>query len=194
MKTSRLVLTVICLLLFLSAVVAITLRSRSQTPSPQAAQSNDPQPRGSIAVYKQWTRVNPEPARIPGRSATLCAVAGLGPAPHDDKYITVYVNDVGRHAMLEEKTPHFPQGSIIVKEKLTTATSSTPELLTVMLKRESGYNPGNGDWEYMVVNGDGRTVQERGKLDNCQMCHNLDRANDYVSRSYLPAKVEARLK
>jgi hypothetical protein len=114
--------------------------------------------------------------------------------PHTDKFITVYVNDLGRKAMLEMKNPTFPQGSVIVKEKLTNQSISEPELLTVMIKREKGFNPETGDWEYMVTDGAGTTVQARGKLANCQACH-LSRPNtDYIFRTYLPYEVRAQLK
>src|SRR5262249_2377405 len=105
MKTSRVILTVICFLLFLSAVVAITLRSRSQKAAPQPAQSSDPQPASPVAGYRQWTRVNHKPALVAAQSAILCAIQSSAPSPHASKYITVYVNDLGRHAMMEEKTP-----------------------------------------------------------------------------------------
>src|SRR5688500_18605405 len=74
--------------------------------------------------YKQWTRVNPVPALMHSQAATLCApaTARLGRTeqgnPHRDKFITVYVNESGRRAMMEERLPRFPQGSVIVKEKL----------------------------------------------------------------------------
>src|SRR5436190_17769194 len=74
--------------------------------------------------------------------------------PHLKKYIIVHVNDIGRKAMLEEKNPKFPEGSVIVKEKLPEEKSQTPELLTVMIKQRKGFNPESGDWEYMVVDGD----------------------------------------
>lgn len=38
--------------------------------------------------------------------------------------------------MLYRKKPNFPQGSLIVKEKLTKPDSKSPELLTIMHKRE----------------------------------------------------------
>jgi len=158
------------------------------------------QPPGNemIAGYRQWTRVNPEPALVLAQTAQLCAALGTTaapPSPHGpDKFITVYVNDAGRHAMMEEQSPHFPQGSIIVKEKLTTAKSATPELLTVMYKRESGYNPDSGDWEYLVFDGAGKSIQTRGKLENCQACHKMDQDTDYVSRAYLPLEARTRLK
>jgi hypothetical protein len=149
-----------------------------------------------IAGYKHWTRVNPEPAQVNAQASQLCAALTVPQAPTSphDKYITVYVNEIGRHAMMEEKAPHFPQGSVIVKEKLTTPESATPELLTVMIKRKPGYNPESGDWEFVVLDGEGRTVQARGKLENCQSCHLMDKATDYVSRSYLPAEVAKKLR
>jgi hypothetical protein len=199
MSKTKLLLAAICLLLFLSAGLAFTLRSRFQV-SPQASLAAEiPRPDHELLTgYRQWTRVNPEPLLVAAQNAQLCAavISSMLPAgPHaQDKYITVYVNDIGQHAMMEEKTPHFPQGSVVVKEKLTTSRSTTPELLTVMVKREPGYNPDSGDWEYMVYDGSGRTVQERGKLENCQTCHQSDQDTDYVSRRYLPLDVRARLK
>jgi hypothetical protein len=83
----------------------------------------------------------------------------------------VFVNQVGERAMLHQKKPAFPQGSLIVKEKLPDPHSGAPELLTVMRKRERGYNPAGGDWEYLVLDGAGRQVQAQGKLQNCQSCH-----------------------
>lgn len=190
MSRKVIVLAAICLVLVLSA--AITLHPRVQEPvSDEIRVAGDK----SIAGYKQWTRVNPEPARMLAAVSRLCGIATLaGPNPHSDKYITVYVNATGTHAMMEEKTPHFPQGSVIVKEKLTTSKSLTPELLTVMVKRERGYNPESGDWEYIVFDGTGQSVQQRGKLEKCQSCHLMEKDTDYVSRKYLPNEVAAKLK
>src|SRR5262249_26909589 len=127
MSRKRIVLASVCLLLFLSAGLAFTLRSRQQQPSRTFAPENVLRPVELIAGYRQWTRVNPEPELVQAQNAQLCAalVTTAAPgSPHGpDKYITVYVNEIGRHAMMEEKTPHFPQGSVIVKEKLTTAKS-----------------------------------------------------------------------
>src|SRR6185295_5985249 len=128
MSRKMIVLAAICLVLILSA--AITLRSRSHESE---RLPDDPQIAGEklIAGYKQWTRVNPQPAFVSAQAAQLCAMAALQAAgPHGpDKFITVYVNEIGRHAMMEEKTPHFPKGSVIVKEKLPISKSTTPELL-----------------------------------------------------------------
>ena len=154
----------------------------------------------SIKDYRQWTRVNPVPADLPSPLARLCGVSPAkriemdGGDPHKDKFITVYVNELGRNAMMHERNPQFPKGSVIVKEKLPTQESTSPELLTVMIKREQGYNAENGDWEYMALDGDGREVRARGRLEKCQACHRMAAHLDYVHRNYLPAEVRAKLK
>jgi Cytochrome P460 len=152
-----------------------------------------------ITGYRGWTKVNTEPQLMPDQTAALCAPASpaLSTAtqnPHRNKYITVYVNELGRKAMLEQKSPAFPEGSIIVKEKLQDKSSPAPELMTVMIKRGKGFNPTSGDWEYMVVDGTGTKVMARGKLDNCQSCHRGKPGTDYVFRTYLPGEVSSTLK
>jgi hypothetical protein len=195
MKAKKIVLAIGCLLLFLSAVVAITLRSRSGEAPSTASRHAPVADEELIAGYRKWTRVNPEPVTMAAQSAQACAILLPDPNnPHSSKFITVYVNEIGRHAMMEEETPHFPQGSIVVKEKLSTPTSTAPELLTVMIKRAPGYNPESGDWEYLVTDGTGKSVQKRGKLENCQACHLRDKSTDYIVRSYLPPEVTRQLK
>ena len=49
--------------------------------------------------------------------------------------------------------PVFPAGSMIVREKLLKAEDTTPELVTVMLKREKGFSRKTSDWEYFVIDG-----------------------------------------
>jgi hypothetical protein len=111
-----------------------------------------------------------------------------------NKWVTVFVNKIGERAMLHQKKPAFPQGTLIVKEKLPDPQSSSPELLTVMLKRESGYNPAGGNWEYLVLDGAGKQIQARGKLENCQSCHAQWKGTDYVSRAYLDTATTRSLK
>lgn len=151
-----------------------------------------------VRDYKNWTRVNPRPVNMDAAVAQLCA-APTGPRaasnnPHIQKFITVYVNETGRRAMMEERAPNFPQGSIIVKEKLSAPDSTEPELLTVMIKREKGFNPESGDWEYMVTNGAGTQVQARGRLSSCQACHEMNKETDFVNRNYLPRAVQNALR
>ena len=159
----------------LTAVILLGAQKNTRKLVPQSEQTKE------IAGYRQWTKVNPRPIEMFKTVAELCAAPTLHNRadsakpqtdnPHFRKFITVYVNAMGRAAMLEQKTPHFPVGSIIVKEKLSAETSKDPELLTVMIKREAGYNQANGDWEYLVTDGTGEKVTARGKLENCAVCH-----------------------
>jgi hypothetical protein len=186
--------------LVLGFLIAIgSLVSHVATQSYSSASVYSEQPVQQIAGYRDWTRVNAEPQMMPDQVSLLCAapfpVKADDPSnPHRHKYITVYVNDTGRKAMLEQKNPAFPEGSVIVKEKLPEKSSLTPELLTVMIKRGKDFNPTSGDWEYMVVDGTGTKVSAQGKLENCQSCHSAKPDTDYVFRTYLPGTVRRKLK
>ena len=74
-----------------------------------------------VSGYKSWTRVNPEPLKLPAAIESLCRAAtadnrSTAQNPHRQKFFTVYVNEVGREAMMLGAKPRFPRGSIIVKE------------------------------------------------------------------------------
>ncbi|HEY6806668.1 MAG TPA: cytochrome P460 family protein [Pyrinomonadaceae bacterium] len=185
----------------MAAGFSLSVASVLSRPANSEVVVNDDAPAAElIAGYRQWTRVNPEPQVVASQIAIQCAAPTLTQQhledgnPHRDKLVVVYVNDVGRVAMMEQKQPVFPVGSVVVKEKLTTKDSAVPELLTVMRKREPGYDPERGNWEYMVFDGPGKVLQASGKLEKCQGCHLLERNTDYISRRYLPADVWQKLK
>jgi hypothetical protein len=143
-----------------------------------------------------WTRVNAEPYRISVAVDTLCGLPTTKDYeperkknPHAASFITVYVNDTGREAMFAKEIQPFPIGSVIVKEKIgTRSEGSKPLLYTVMRKREQGYNPSLGDWEFAVVSANGTEVQARGKLENCQSCHKQKPDSDFIFRPYLKSE------
>ena len=145
-----------------------------------------------IENYKSWEKVTKEPWQQPPLNARDCNlpislmesidVEGKIKNLHIDKYINVYVNDIGKEAMLKKTT--FPVGSVIVKEKFSKDLPSI-ELLTVMIKHQRNYNSDNGDWEYAVLGGKSLSLQDRGKLFKCQSCHIYTKDSDYVFRSYL---------
>lgn len=152
--------------------------------------------------YQQWTRATKEPFEVkpsPLSNPNLCGRPTKDDRikheadPHTSHRILVFVNDVGAKAMVSER-PQFPIGSIIVKEKWPqSGDAKSPELLTVMIKREKGYNPNLGDWEFAALDGvvdslaisKGGAVIARGKIESCQNCHKTIEKTDYVFRSYL---------
>jgi hypothetical protein len=169
---------------------------RPNTPPPPALDNADA---GLVMGYKQWQRVNPKPLRVLSQFAVRCAgptpqqLAQDASDPHNNKFVTVYVNGIGTVAMMHAKTPVFPLGTVIVKEKAA-AAGGPPELLTVMRKCEKGYDPSSGDWQYLVLNGAATQVTAEGKLQTCQSCHAQWRKTDYVSRGYLPDSVANALR
>ena len=139
-----------------------------------------------------WIQVNAEPYQMPAAVAALCApgtqAGNSQKDPHASAYITVYVNKIGRDAMFAKQAQRFPEGSMIVKEKYSTPEDRTPLLYTIMRKREAGYNPQVGDWEFSVVGPNGTQLQASGKLENCQGCHVGKSESDFVFRPYVKAE------
>jgi hypothetical protein len=175
-------------------------KSEMQTTTTNQSSKKIIEGKDEVKGYKSWTKVNNKPEIMVSKVAMLCAmptneqVEVESKNPHNDKFINVYVNAIGKDEMMTKKYPQFPKGTVIVKEKLTTSDSTNPEILTVMIKREKDFNPENGDWEYMTLNGDATEVTARGKIESCQACHVLDRSTDYVSRRYLPYEIRQKLK
>lgn len=150
----------------------------------------------TLAKYRQWTLVNPTPQLMDPMPAQSCVMipGRHEPSPHLKKYISVFVNSVGREAMMTKQEPKFPVGSMVVKEKFGKPDSTNPELLTAMIKREAGYNPEGGDWEYLVLDGAASKIVERGKLTRCSGCHVPYKRSDFITRTYLPTDVQMELK
>ena len=61
------------------------------------------------------------------------------------------------------------EGALLV-ESLSTERGAVPHLHYVMRRRAPGYFPAGGDWEFAVVNADGR-VEAEGRLRLCARCH-----------------------
>ena len=171
-------------------------------PKPESTQQPAESEVPGIQNYREWTLANPKPYFVYGPRAAMCAAPSVTKPkgksvpvdPHQDKWIRVFVNEMGRTPLLEQKVPAFPPGAVIVKEKLKEQTSDKPELLTVMVKRAAGFDTENGDWEYYTFSGDAKKVHASGKLKNCQSCHIPQKENGYVFRDYLPEEERRALK
>lgn len=201
-KMDRKIIAVASLLLLMVGVVVFRLASsqaREETVTPPVETTASVPDIKDIQDYKTWTRVHTTPLPLPAPLDTDCIYIAengdkMRPNPHKQKYFTVYVNEVGRRAMMSQAKPRFPEGSIIIKEKLLFKHDTVPELLTVMVKREKGFNRENGDWEYMVADGARTKIEGRGKLQNCQSCHAITSKTDYVFRTYLPDELRQKLR
>jgi Cytochrome P460 len=92
----------------------------------------------------------------------------------------VYVNELARKAYVASPTPVFPVGSVLVREKLMRLNATKPQVLTVMIKREKGFNPAGGDWSFLAIDGAGTKVHQRKKKGSCLECHQGAMSRDFV--------------
>ncbi len=104
----------------------------------------------------------------------------------------VYMNDLARDAAFQKGAQfqvgasRYPEGAIIVRERLKTADSPTAELLAVMIKREKGFNRAANDWEFLSINGEVTKIKKRQKTGDCQRCHAMRSKNDFMMSDYGP--------
>ena len=103
------------------------------------------------------------------------------PKLHGDSssFGVVYANELASKAYSASPLQPFPVGSILIREKLATATAQNPQVLTVMIKREKGFNPKGGDWSFLTVDGAATKVKSR-KGGECLECHQSARDRDFV--------------
>lgn len=96
------------------------------------------------------------------------------------------MNDIALAALPEKRPLNYPEGAVIVREKLKTEAGS-PELLTAMIKRKKGFNPEANDWEFLLISGDATKIKKREKTGACLSCHESVNGKDFVFDNYLPA-------
>lgn len=168
--------------------------AQQQTSVPQSLETNALH--AEILKYKTWTVVNSEPVKLAPMVAAMCAeVRGRSETPHKDSYIRVYVNEMGQEAMLTAKNPRFPVGTIVLKEKFSQKQSQTPEFFTIMLKREAGYNPRGGDWQYLIMGAAKARIEKPADIERCQSCHSAwAERSDFISRTYLSPQQNQKLR
>jgi Cytochrome P460 len=137
----------------------------------------------------QLIRFTKERVGLAGRLVTDC---GLPDPNHAELLgglqaaIQVYVTPESFASFVNEEAK-FPVGTIILKEKFPTMDAKAAELYTGMLKREKGYNPKAGDWEFFVLTGDRNAVTARGRIDSCMDCHQQYAKSDFVTKRYRSA-------
>lgn len=146
-----------------------------------------------------WTRVNERSRqRMAPAVAVLCG-SGMPESPeeesrrrgaHTQAWTETFVNASAKAAMFSEKTPIvFPTGSVIIKVKYAKEKGGEALLRTIMIKREKGYNPACGDWEFVTTDAAGVVTGKRGKLQSCMECHEREQTkpDDFTfRRDYLP--------
>ncbi len=151
--------------------------------------------------FGQWHQVDSQPKSVDTQFSDLCIenpYQGMRSSegypednPHRIDLIQIRVNDAGLTAY-RLGTP-APVGTVVIKEKHRVwntdefVTFDRPFAVAAMIKREPGYDPEHGDWEYAFqVNlpvKDKSLIQ--GKLAACIGCHQNVRDQDYLFRNHL---------
>ena len=85
----------------------------------------------------------------------------------------------------------FVPGTVLLKEHYRNENGQpgAPESITLMIKREKGYDPTSGDWEYSQFDTNGNMMMEgnsqRNKIfHNCTKCHANVKERDYIFTTY----------
>lgn len=144
--------------------------------------------------YSQWPTVTQKPIPVAPELIAYCRLptpsrreeAMKIHGPHTEAAIVVRVNSAGIERFKTGQT--VPTGTIVVKEKFSDPLAiSPPTAIGVMIKREPGYDPEHGDWEYAYEERSPKTEQTlvRGRLESCIKCHSGARDTDYLFRGYL---------
>jgi|GEM_PF-1532801 len=133
--------------------------------------------------YQKFVRLTAEPHHVGEVFTDLCEPA-LSPeqeaedkrklGPHLSGYVHYYANAEAARA-LQQSAKEFPEGSIVVKEKLgDPPDEKSPEpVLEVggMIKRGKGFNPAGGDWKFFFSDTRGKS-SPHAQSASCVDCHN----------------------
>ncbi|PIQ24061.1 hypothetical protein COW36_05950 [bacterium (Candidatus Blackallbacteria) CG17_big_fil_post_rev_8_21_14_2_50_48_46] len=146
--------------------------------------------------YQSLQLMTPKPHQVDAHISMLCrgivqkdlerAKAQNG--PHAQTSVMIYANPLAEKA-LKAQARIYPPGSVIIKEKHPHFYQSLPSKEQIpssiggMIKREAGYDPENGDWEYFYRTNQG--ALESGKMQNCSACHSRVKSQDYVFKNWM---------
>lgn len=168
-------------------MVGIALLQVQPTNDTADEETHSPTPAEIAANLDQLYRVTDTPFGMDFSAAQLCLPPlddGGPPDPHANYYCHVFINDVGLPTMKTGKG-EYPVGTVIVKQKFKDPAGKRTELFTLMRKREDGYDPDHGNWEYSTVDQTATGILSLGRTESCIDCHSDYAETDYVTRKYV---------
>jgi len=167
-------------------VLGVLIAARSAAPLPNDAASRAAMTvlPPSLAEYTSWQRLTPDGYSIPPQLALLCTPPAPASSPksvevygpHANTFVRVFANPIAARALNSHVL--FPEGSILVKEKLRDGRSDIPSAHGVMIKRAKGFNPSTADWEFLFY-----PSERSASFTSCSNCHR-SAPHDFVFGSY----------
>ena len=130
------------------------------------------------AAYRGWQQRTDEPVNISAeifslcRSPTAAEQAFVASEHGDELYLLDWVNEEAAAGFDAGAGAPFPVGAAIVKEKL--ARDGSDYLLValgLMVKREAGFDPTHGDWEFGYWQPEGGMSSGASTNQYCGACH-----------------------
>jgi len=151
-----------------------------------SAEADEPSTAWIVTHYNQFQLVTPTPIPVDPKIAAACTTSvkpvQLG-GPHAESAISIYVNDIAGTAL--STSSGFEPGAVIVKLKQRDEQHTRGRnAVGGMVKRDPGYDPSGGDWEYFYLE-DGKL--ESGPLTSCAQCHAGAGKRDHVFASWIGA-------
>jgi hypothetical protein len=137
--------------------------------------------------YRTWQPQSPEPVAISAYIFGLCRMPTLPEREFAEsehgagRYLQDWANAEAEAGIAQRGAPPFTPGSVIVKEKYV-ATGTGLELVAIamMIKREQGFQPAHGDWDYAYYEPELGVIQTKAQSDYCSGCHAAAAETDFV--------------
>jgi hypothetical protein len=114
--------------------------------------------------------------------------------PHGYTVVRIFMNEPAAEAFRKGSSV-YPVGAVVVKEKhgltYTSGKSNrepakTHDGVGGMIKRDKGYDPEHGDWEYFYF--EDASKIESGKISSCVQCHTGAAKTDHVFGAWAAAE------
>lgn len=128
--------------------------------------------------YRSWETLSDSPISISIEIAGLCrlptaAEDAFVASEHGDRlYLLDWLNPEAAEGFEAGGAAPFPVGAAIVKEKLVLMGSDYElSALGLMVKREAGFDPSNGDWEFGYWNENSGMLSGTEENAYCGGCH-----------------------
>jgi hypothetical protein len=137
--------------------------------------------------YPAWQPQSPEPVAISAYIFGLCRLPTLPEREFSEsehghgRYLRDWANPQAEAGIARRGAPPFGPGSVIVKEKYV-ASGAGRDLVAIamMIKREPGFEPTQGDWDYAYYEPDLGVIQTKEQSAYCSGCHAAAAASDFV--------------
>lgn len=141
-----------------------------------------------LDTYRSFEPQTPAPVNVSGYIFGLCRLPTLpeeefAASIHgDERYLRDWANVPATEGLAARGAPAFPPGAVIVKEKYAGPQASEADLvaLGIMIKRQAGFAPAHGDWDYAYYEPALGMVQSGEQSAYCANCHASAASTDFV--------------